>query len=265
MTRALTILIFAILLGCKPTPKPAERIIDTTAIRLNAEERQFIKDHPVVTWALDANRPPIIFVDKHQTVHGRVPVYLAIITKKTGLHFKPVPVGSLSDGLEAVKNGYIDIVTSVQPSNVSNRNDYMSFSAPFANYQGVFLLRYNDRANSPLTVGLQRDDSAKEYLMESFPGIRIIEVDEHEEAITLLARGSVDLVVLNESTADFFMPKFGTRLHKANTNFKYHTGFGYKKENVILGSILSKAIKSISQADKDYINEAWRSEDDNRY
>lgn len=267
MKRYLAVLGFALLLGgCNQEKEKTEPIEVTTAqsidvplITLTPDEQEFVKNHKIVTWAVEENRPPGVYIDETAQVKGRVPTYLAVISKMTGLVFKPIPVGGLGAGIEAVKSGQIDLVTSVRPT--TDRSHYLGFTAPFADNKGVFVFGNSPKPNSPLRVGVQAGDSAKEYLEQNFPGMTVVETEEYEECLVLLQRKSLDLVMMNEATADFLFKKFGMKLHKVQTDFNYQTTFGFKKDNLLLGSIMSKAILAISIEDKNKINESWKEED----
>lgn len=258
MGRYLVAIVFAMLFGCNPTPEQVTQQVEVPQITLTAEEQAFIQDHKIVTWAVEENRPPGVYIDETAQVRGRVPAYLELVSKMTGLIFKPIPVGGLGAGIEAVKDGQIDLVTSVRPT--TERSQYLGFTAPFADNKGVFLFGTSQKPNSPLRVGVQKGDSAKQYLEYNFPGMTIIETDEYEEALVLLQRNSLDLVMMNEATADFLAAKFSIELHKVQTDFNYQTTFGFKKDNLMLGSIISKAILAISIEDKQKINDAWMKE-----
>ena len=88
----------------------------------------------------------------------------------------------------------------------------------------------------------------------------VTEVEEYEEAVVMLQRNTADLILLNEATADFLARQFNIKVHKAKTDFHYQTTFGFKKDNLLLGSIMSKAILAITLSEKQLINDAWRKE-----
>lgn len=259
MARFLAMISFALLLSCgQKVEQPIQDQVTIPQLSLSDAEKEFIRTNPVITWAVEENRPPGVYIDDNAQVRGRVPAYLAVISKMTGLAFKPIPVGGLGAAVEAVANGQIDLVTSVRAT--TDRSKRLGFTAPFADNVGVFLFANNQKPNSPLRVCVQRGDSAKQYLEENFPGMTVIETDEYEEALVLLQRNTIDLVMMNEATADFLAKKFDLKPHKVKTEFNYQTTFVFKKDNLHLGSIMSKAILAISLDDKHKLNDAWKTE-----
>lgn len=256
MLKTLTMLFAALLISCSPN-EPAPTPINENPISLTAEEAKFVQDHRVVTWVVEENRPPFIFVDGVE-IKGISQRYLSIISRKTGLIFKPVSVESFTAGIEAVKKGEIDLMTSVRPT--SERTPYLGFSAPYVYNRGVFIFRQNSQPHSPLRAGLTAADAAGTYLMTRFPDMQITETLDNEEAVSLLEKGLLDVVVMNEASADYLTGKSVTPMRKAGTEFDYPYSFAFKKENAVLGSILSKAIASMTMEEKQQINEAWRKE-----
>lgn len=256
MIRTLTVMIIALLVGCnQQSGSPMH--IDTRKIQLTAEEKKYVADHKVVTWAVEENRPPFIYVLEGGEVKGISPRYLGIISQKTGLIFKPLEVKTMAEGLEAVKLGEIDLITSIRPS---SRWEFLGFSAPYVYNAGVFVFRLNSQPRSPLRAGICKADTVNAYLSERFPDMKIIQAEDNEEAISLLEKGLLDVAIMNEASADYFARKSIIKMRKAPADFDYPYSFGFKKENVILGQILSRAIASISLEDKHRINEAWKEE-----
>lgn len=251
MFRTLTVMIIALLIACSGR---GASFIDETKIQLTAEEQQYVARHRVITWALEENRPPFVYVEGGK-IKGISIAYLDAISKKTGLIFKPQPVANFADGLNAVIEGQVDIMTSMRPT--GERAVHLGFTPPFAYNAGVFLFRLNSQPRSPLRAGIEQGDAALIYLSQRFPDMKIIQAADNEEVISLLEKGLLDVAVMNEASADYLSRKSIIKMRKASVDFDYPYSFGFKKENAILGSILSKALASIKIEDKKAINEAW--------
>lgn len=258
MIRTLTVMIFAMLLGCSPKSDTTAHTIDEKKVQLTAEEQQYVKEHPTVSWAAEENRPPFVYLDNNDQVHGSSLVFLNLISKKTGLKFVPVKVGSFISGINAVRDKQVDLMTAVRPT--ADRIPYMGFSAPFVYNAGVFVFRQNSMPRSPLRAGIRKGDAGKEYLLSRFADIRVVETEDNEEAISLLEKGLLDVAIMNEASADYLTRKSIIKMRKASTDFDYPYSFGFQKDNVILGSIISKAIVSIRNDEKQIINDAWQKE-----
>lgn len=256
MKRVLTLMIATLLIGCSK-PDPIKLTVDSSEIALTAEERQYIDQKKEVTWAAEENRPPFVYRQGNE-VKGLSATYLSLISKKTGIKFKPVPTGNLKEAIDDVNSGKIDIVTSVRAT--PKRADMMTFTTPYVYNGGVFVFRQNSRPGSPLRAGICQGDASSNYLRERFPDMVVVETRDIEEAISLLEKGLLDVAIMNEASADYLSRKSVIKMRKAETDFDYPYSLGVRKDNEILGSILSKAIRSISIEDKNYMNEAWKKE-----
>jgi ABC-type amino acid transport substrate-binding protein len=228
--------------------------VDESKIDLTEEELQFIASHPTVTWALEDNRPPYIFVE-NSNIKGLSFDYLVLISKKTGINFQPIRTANFFNSIEALKNKQVDVMTALRPT--PYRADFMGFTPPIAYNGGVFLFRVNTLPRSPMTTGIRRGEAVKDYLKERFQDMKIVEVEDDEQSISLLQKGLLDGSVMDAGSANYLMNHAAIKMRKAAINFDYPYSFGYHKDNHILGSILTKAVISISNDDKKTLNQQW--------
>lgn len=255
MIRTLTLLITMCLLGCIEQSSP---VIDERKIQLTAEEQQFVQhQQQPITWAAEDNRPPFVYKQK-DNVQGVSVQYLSLISKKTGLKFAPRHVESFNDGINLVKAGQIDLVTSIRPS--AKMMSFFGFTPPYAYMAGVFVLRQNNQPRSPLRAGICNGDTVKDYLVDRFPDMQVISAQDNEEAISLLEKGLIDVVIMNEASVNYLSKRSIIKMRTATADFDYPFSFAFLKENKMLGQVLSKAIASISVEEKKIINESWQKE-----
>lgn len=251
MIRIIVLLLVVLITGC--TQK-----IDESKIPLSEEELAFIAGHPSVSWAVEDNRPPYIFVEGGNPV-GLAPDYIALIAKKTGLKFNPIRTGSFNSSIDALRAKRVDVMTSIRPT--PEAAEFMSFTPPFAYQGGVFIFRVNSLPRSPLTTGILKNSAAKKYLQERFPDMNLIETEDDEQSISLLQKGLLDGSVTDEGTANFITKKGGVVVRAAIINFDYPYSFAYRRSDTMLGSILTKAITSITPEDKIKLNRKWLAEE----
>lgn len=228
--------------------------IDDSKIPLSEEELKYIATHPTVIWAAEENRPPYIYIEG-KNPKGLAPAYIALISKKTGLVFEAQPTGSYAQTIEALRSGKVDVMTTVRPTPDSAA--FMGFTPPFVYQGGVFVFRINTLPRSPLTTGILKDSPAKKYLENRFPEMNLIEAEDDEESISLLHKGLIDGSVTDKGSARWLTEKGGVLVRTAIINYDYPYSFSYRRENVVLGSILTKAISSITAEDKQKINSKW--------
>lgn len=232
--------------------------VDETKIPLTEEELDFISKHPHVSWAVEDNRPPYIFVEGGD-VKGLSYEYIALIAKKTGLKLDPVRTNNFNEAIDALRGKKVDVMTAIRPT--PEAAEFMGFTPPFAYQGGVFIFRINTLPRSPLTTGILKDSAAKKYLQERFPDMNLIETEDDEQSIALLLKGLLDGSVTDAATAAYLTRKGVAQTRSAIINFDYPYSMGYRREDTILGSILNKAIASITPEDKRKINSRWLAEE----
>jgi len=251
MFKIIAVVLLALVVGCS---KP----IDESKIPLTEEELAYISSHPFVSWAAEENRPPYVFVEGND-ISGLAPEYLALIAKKTGLKFKPISTGSFNSSIDALRQGKVDVMTSIRPTPESA--EFMGFTPPFAYQGGVFVFRVNTLPRSPLTTGILKDSAAKKYLQSRFPDMNLIETEDDEQSISLLQKGLLDGSVTDSATAIYLAKKGGVATRYAIINFDYPYSFAYRRDDRVLGSILTKAISAIKPEDKSKLNSKWLAEE----
>lgn len=252
MIRYIAALLMAVIIsGCSAH-------VDESKIPLTEEELAFIASHPFVSWAVEDNRPPYIFIEGGKA-KGLAPEYLELIAKRTGLSFKPVHTMTFNDSIDSLRAKKVDVMTSIRPT--PEQAEFMGFTPPFAYQGGVFIFRVNTLPRSPLTTGILKDSAAKKYLQDRFPDMNLIETEDDEQSISLLQKGLLDGSVTDVGTAAYLTKKGGVQTRSAIINFDYPYSMGYRREDTVLGSILTKAIAAITPEDKQKINSKWLSEE----
>lgn len=245
----------ALLSSCE---KPAPLTVDESKIELTPEEANYIATHPIVTWALEDNRPPFVFVDKNGNVAGLAPEYLQLISKKTGIVFVPIRTGTYLKSIDEFRGHKVDLLTTVKPS--LELAGLMDFTPPIAEFSGVFVFRSNaGPLRSPFTSSLRYgyDTAAKQYLELRFPGMKLVETEDDEQSMVLLQKGLVDGAVLDEGTARYFIETGALNVQTARIGFAFPYSFAYHKDDQLLGDILIKALASISPQDRRVLESRW--------
>jgi ABC-type amino acid transport substrate-binding protein len=247
MAKLFAVLLLTLLTGCF-------NHVDESKIPLTEDELAYIAGHPTVTFAAEDNRPPYIFVEGDQ-VKGLSTEYIELIAKKTGLKFQPVKTGSYIESMDALEMEKVDVMTSIRPTPENTR--FMGFTPPIAYQGGVYVFRVNTLPRSPLTTGLHKGCPARGYLVSRFPDMQLVDTVDDEEAISLLHKGLLDGVVTDAGTARYLTNKSDVQVRWASINFDFPFSFAYNSNAVTLGSILTKAISSITPEDKHTINSRW--------
>lgn len=243
--------------GCQKPPPPPPTV-DESRIELTAEEANYVATQPKITWALEDNRPPFVFVDANGKVAGLAAEYLQLISKKTGIVFVPIRTGTYLRSIDEFRGDKVDLLVAVKPS--IELAELMDFTPPIIEYNGVFVFRSNAaQLRSPFTASLRYgyDNAAKQYLELRFPGMKLVETEDDEQSMVLLQKGLVDGAVMDEGSAKYFIDKGALNVQTAKIGFAFPYSFAFHKDEQLLGDILIKAITSISPEDRRVLESRW--------
>ncbi|WP_081057494.1 ATP-binding protein [Burkholderia diffusa] len=188
------VLLVAMLVASPPASAEAE----STKPAFTNEELQWIKAHPVVHIAVEANWHPIEYLrdGKHG---GLVAGYLDAISRISGLSFQTVPGTQWGQADEALKSGRVDLLPGVWRELVHDRfGDGALVSMPYL----VGRLTAVTRSDSTMIFSLQRlegrrvaikGNGAVEYFTRhSGVNLDVLTFDSEEHALAAVAAGEAD-------------------------------------------------------------------------
>lgn len=217
---------------------------------LTQKERDYVNTHTVV-WAAEDNYYPFVYVDRFGVPHGISVDYMKLISEKTGLQFRMAAHGQLSNELSNLRDGRIDLVTSIRTT--PERSHYATFSRPYILVDLVMIRRLN----TPKTVGVSRAAAAEDYLKAARKELKVVEFDDDEHAYKALVDGTIDSAIMDVISLSAQVAKFRVEFDKSTVPFEYPLAFATTKENEILRSILDKAITDMSDDDHEGIKTKW--------
>jgi two-component system sensor histidine kinase EvgS len=111
----------------------------TQSLQLSAAEQRWLDRHPRVNVAINANIPPITFTDSEGRFRGIGVDVLAKIGLRTGMQFDIHVMHSVSEMLEGIKSGQIDMLAGIGLS--SRREEALLFTRPFLTSPSVLVTR----------------------------------------------------------------------------------------------------------------------------
>ena len=236
---------------------------------LTETEKLYIKQHSTLETAIlvgaEYENYPISFYNpKEQQFQGIAIDVLQRISRLSGMQVriasKPgVPWSAL---LQQLENGEISLVTELIPTEERgnrflwpshpNTSDYFALisRAEFPN------LSINDIRHS--RVGLLKDRASAELFYDWFPESENVAVfQDSPEAYEALEQGKIDLLMHTELALLNFTNYLEKTGFKANIVFHYpsHSSFGLHKDEIILRSILDKAMPLVAT---NTIAEHWK-------
>jgi len=235
-------------------------------LQLTRHEEQWLRQHPVVRVVVNEAFAPLTFFDNDGNLRGITADLLEILRLRTGLRFEIHRSRNDGEMIDQINHDQADLIAALLPT--PQREQSLQFSRPYLENSYVLLTRKSTDSPTHLTqlrdknLAIARGSPLADYLRREFPFIHLIEAPDTFSAATLLAEGKADgavssLVIANYLIASriFDHPlQITTTIGTRQAAFSLATARG----NTELGSILDKALLSITPEELGVINNRWR-------
>ena len=230
-------------------------------IKLSQIEHDYLSKNKTINYCVNSNFMPIERINKN-SVLGITSDYINIFKEKLNINFNQIEIESTKDGLNKLLTKECDLVTFVQNSDNTNKlvnlsNSHLSF--PFVlvtKIDKTFISSLNSLNGKRIAYV---DDTYKEILIKAYPQIEFVKVDSLKQGLKKVKNdeffGLVEIlpVVGHEIQKDF---SNSLKISKEIFNNAYFS-MATSKDNIILNDILNKLFISISNENKDSINNNW--------
>lgn len=238
-------------------------VIYAQNIEFTLEEKQWIKDHPVINFGYEPKWSPYEIYENGEYT-GIVGDYVQRIELETGIDMVPIPNMTWEEAIQGLKNGSINMVPccAITPE----RKEYLEFTDLYIDDPMVIVTRSDYEYISGLkdlngqTVALPKSYYTSEIIGEDFPKINILELKGVEDCLEALSFGSADAFVGNLGVISYHINNNGFTNLKiaAPTHYKRNgIAMAFTKDWVIFRGICNKVIRSVSFKEKSEIRNKW--------
>lgn len=229
------------------------------------DEINWIKNNPKIKISGDFFWPPYSFYDENRNYIGIVPDIVNEVFKDSGLDLEYVKTNSWADTINLIKDKKINLIDSISYS--ASRSEYLNFSNKYIgaeiviisnNKETNYINSFNNITNKKIAT--VKGYSIIEDIKRDFPQIKNIkEYDNAIEGLKELSNSQIDYFILDIPSFEFYSKKHGLSNLKivGPTGYNYGYGFGVKKDDVLLVSILNKLLENIPTEKKDEIYRKW--------
>ncbi|WP_190314929.1 transporter substrate-binding domain-containing protein [Pantoea sp. M_9] len=232
-------------------------------VAFTSRERRWIERHPVVNVSVNAFYAPFTMTDARGDFYGVTADVLALISQRTGIHFKPLPAKSLDAMQQQVDQGEaLFIGASIQSD---ERNEAMLYTRPYFNSPFVTVRRPGDPAKAGnetnLRIALVKGNPLAEKLLAEYPGAKLVETANASVAMQNVVEGKADIAVHTLFGASYMINRyFQNKLEITGTIDAPDgaLGFAVSRNQPELLGILNKALENISPSDISDIIKKWQ-------
>jgi len=243
---------------------PVDYLEELTEIELSQKELAWIEAHPKIRLGIDPEYAPFEFMEDNQ-YKGMVSDYIKLLNQRLKLNMQVTPSLSWSDAIKGIQNQDIDVLPAV--SITAQRQEYLSFSGPYLNFQRVIVTQSDTPLISGLNnltekiVAVQKDTSHHEHLLQN-SNIEPVVYDTLQQSLLAVSSGKADAYIGNVAAATYWIRKLNlTNLKIAApvSNKVQRLRFGVRQDWPELVAIIQKGLDSISARQHQSISEKWLS------
>jgi len=230
---------------------------------LTAQEREWLRAHPVIRVVQDPQWAPIEFTDERGNPVGMAKDYAALIEQRLGQSFEHIVNLSWEEAYTRLQRGEIDMATSV--AETPNRLEFWAFTKPYmkipiviATQQHVAYIANMHELNGK-RVAVVGGYAVTEWIARDFPQINLIKVKTSLDGLQRLQHGDVDAFIDNLLVIGYYQTRQKS-LHlkiAGTTPYVNEQRMAVRKDWAPLAGILQKALDSISEAERDEIYRRW--------
>jgi ABC-type amino acid transport substrate-binding protein len=227
-------------------------------------EKQWLVQHNYhISIAPECQYPPFIYQNNKNIITGISVEYLKNIADKLPVTFKMTPCKNLASNLTLIKNGEVDVITSLKKT--PERSQYLLFTEPYISVPVVIMVNrnlYRDFTHTDLntmTISLGKDYGIHEFVRKEHPHYKIVPVKNDRLGLQKLAFMEVDAHLVDSATATFIVDETGISNIRVAGEFDYvyDLSLACSNNEPELHSILMKGLNSISPRRRAQIKQKW--------
>ncbi|MGL1891815.1 MAG: transporter substrate-binding domain-containing protein [Spirochaetaceae bacterium] len=252
-------------LASKSLPENSSFIADQITedrVLLSRIEREWLEDHLKIRIAALNDFPPFHYVDSSGAYAGIAVDMLKIISSRIGFNIEPT-FGSWPEGLDAVESKELDLLPEIV--NTLERREYLNFTEPILTVPHVLAIPKdsNIRTSSELTgktVVLEKGYYTVQFVKDTYPDVKIIEVDSTIDALVTLSIKDADFYIGNLSLISYLIEQnslSGIKTIPFNALGPLKLSIGVRKDWKELIPILEKGLASITLKERREISERY--------
>lgn len=232
-------------------------------VDLTNEEKEWIKDNPIVTVGGEVDWAPFDFVNAHGKYDGISNDYLQLISKKSGLKFDIITGYTWSELVENFKNKKFDILPAIYYS--KDRKNIGNYSAQYYTVEDYLFVNDSSDVKSMedlngKVLAIVKGYATIQEVKAKYPKVRILEtrsiVDSIASVLTAQADATLEVHSVMDHTIITNVIK-GIKIVRQGTLGKTPLHMLVQKDKTILLSILNKTIISIDKNEQKYIADKW--------
>jgi len=232
-------------------------------INLTEDQIKWISQHKSVRIGIDPGWPPVEYIDDKGVYSGIASDYVHNFEKRLSMNMVYDPTLSWSEVINKIKAGEIDVLPAV--SKTSEREQYLNFTKPYLKFPYVIFTRDDAQLITGIdeltdkTIVVERNYANHEILKKNHPNIKLLLVDNTEQALREISLNNADAYIGNLAVTSHIILQTGMTNIKvsAPTPYSNDIAFAVRKDLPELVNILQLFLDSISIEQSNAFKKKW--------
>ncbi|SBW00687.1 hypothetical protein KL86CLO1_11376 [uncultured Eubacteriales bacterium] len=226
-------------------------------LNLSQEETEYLQSISPIKIAVDPDWEPFERLNDKGEYSGIAADYFKLIEKRLHVRFELVPTSDWSQSLQYSQDGKVMLLSLLNKT--PEREKWLIFSDPLIVDDNVIIGRYDSAFVRDLhnevnkTVVLPAGTSVEERLRTDYPNLSIVLTETEAEAFDMVLTGQADFTIRSLIVAEYNIRGqgwFDLKVIGKIEGYSNYLSIGIAKNQVMLQSILDKAILSITEQEK---------------
>ncbi|PWR21480.1 transporter substrate-binding domain-containing protein [Zavarzinia aquatilis] len=205
---------------------------------------------------------PFVYQDASGQIMGLSVDILRGVAEAGGIVLDTLPARSLSEILDAVKAGEVDLVSSLRPN--PERGAFLDFSQAYVAVPAILIERAGGERHTLDEMAGRRVAVGKGYAVEAFvrdnyPAVEWVALPDDGQGLQALADGQVDGVVADAASVAFVRARkrLPALTNGSPVGFDYALSFAYPKGREDIGAALDKGLRALTTDRRHAILDRW--------
>lgn len=244
---------------------PSDILSSHTSLSLTSEEREFVKNNPVIRVQNETNYQPYNFFEDNMP-RGHSVELMRLLAKKVGFEVDFISGYSWQDYLQMIRGDELDVMVNIAYS--EQRETYLKFTSPYLRQaQGIYYRQGSDPVNT-----LEQLRAARIALPEGFYIYDVLKADgrftvlptrDSLEALLMVSTGQADATIESMTVAEHLAHKYAvpgiavTSPPQMEPTDPLSLRLAVSQNNPMLHRLLQKAIDSLTEQEARQLQYKW--------
>jgi diguanylate cyclase (GGDEF)-like protein/PAS domain S-box-containing protein len=248
------------------TDKQLNRFIHhkPSSVTLTEEEQQWLDTHPTIRVGIDRDFAPYEWIDEQGQYVGLAAAYIRLLEEKLNLHFEIIADKPWHEIMAMAYRGELDLLSCLNIT--PERAKHLAFTAPYVNNPIVIINANRNGYIGSLdnlggkTVAVEKGYYTQETLEKDYPDIKLIVVENTQQALEKVAAGEADAYVGDAAYANYAIKKydlFNLQFAGQTDSIKAAYRIGVHQSKPELLSVINKVLNNLTEAERKEIEEQW--------